>query len=229
MARGIEDLELLSAALGVIERPLPPVPAARLRIGLYRTPHWQDAEPANRDALEATAKRLADEHAIVEPVDDPEGFDGLTEMQDRIMHWEGRGAYLSEYLNALDILHPAFRDEVENSSGRTRSDIIEAYDHVDLTRRRLEQAFFGFDAWLTPATPGEAPEGLESSGLATFNRMWTALHGPCITIPADRGPGGLPVGVQLVAPRLHDAGLLAVARTVAAVLKTETVAPVMTV
>ena len=34
----------------------------------------------------------------------------------------------------------------------------------------------GFDAWLTPSVPGEAPAGLESTGEALFNRMWTALH-----------------------------------------------------
>ena len=50
--------------------------------------------------------------------------------------------------------------------------------------------------------------------------MWTALHGPCITIPAHRGPNGLPVGVQIVSPRLSDARLLAVTETISPVLAT---------
>jgi len=53
-----------------------------------------------------------------------------------------------------------------------------------------------------------------------MNRLWTLLHGPCITVPAGEGSAGLPLGVQLVgvasgnhADRV-DAHLLAVARWV---------------
>lgn len=41
-----------------------------------------------------------------------------------------------------------------------------------------------------------------------FNGLWTLLHMPCLTIPAGRGPAGLPLGVQLVARRYADAPLL---------------------
>jgi amidase len=56
---------------------------------------------------------------------------------------------------------------------------------------------------LVPAAPGEAPRGLDRTGDPIFNRAWTALHVPCITVPAWRGAGGLPVGVQVVG-RLGD-------------------------
>ena len=50
------------------------------------------------------------------------------------------------------------------------------------------------------SAPGEAPHGLKSTGEATFNRMWTALHVPAVTVPAFTGPAGLPIGAQLVGP-----------------------------
>jgi Asp-tRNA(Asn)/Glu-tRNA(Gln) amidotransferase A subunit family amidase len=64
----------------------------------------------------------------------------------------------------------------------------------------------GFDALLTPAAPGEAPEGLGWTGDPGFNSLWTSLHVPCATIPAGEGPAGLPLGVQVVG--LDDAETL---------------------
>lgn len=48
-----------------------------------------------------------------------------------------------------------------------------------------------------------------------------SLHVPCVSIPAIRGPKGLPVGIQLIAPRLGDARLLAVAAACAPVIDDE--------
>jgi Asp-tRNA(Asn)/Glu-tRNA(Gln) amidotransferase A subunit family amidase len=64
---------------------------------------------------------------------------------------------------------------------------------------------------LTPAAPGEAPQGLGYTGNPVFNRMWTLLGTPCITVPAIRGENGLPTGVQLVGRIGDDSRLLAAA------------------
>ena len=74
------------------------------------------------------------------------------------------------------------------------------------------------DVVLTPSAPGEAPEGLHTTGNAIFNRMWTLLHVPCVGIPVCRGPNNLPIGVTLVGPRLTDARLLAIAKAAAPVI-----------
>ncbi len=218
MARSAEDLARLAVALGVVDSQPEPISVMALRIGICRTPHWADGAPETRGAIDRAAGLLADAGVSVEAVADPTAFDGLTEAQDRIMHWEGRGAYRAEYLAQPEILHPAFRDEVENAKGRTIPQINDAYDRMALARIEFATAFEGCDAWLTPAVVGEAPAGLESTGEALFNRMWTALHGPCITIPGHRGPNDLPVGVQIVSPRLTDARLLAVAEAISPVL-----------
>jgi len=72
-------------------------------------------------------------------------------------------------------------------------------------------AFFGAcDAVLVPAAPGEAPVGLGNTGDPIFNRMWTLLGVPCVTLPcwAD---SGLPTGVQLVGRIGDDPRLMACA------------------
>jgi Asp-tRNA(Asn)/Glu-tRNA(Gln) amidotransferase A subunit family amidase len=53
---------------------------------------------------------------------------------------------------------------------------------------------------------------LASTGDPAFNRIWTLLHLPCLSLPVGRGPAGLPVGVQLVGPLRGDGALVAAAR-----------------
>ena len=60
-----------------------------------------------------------------------------------------------------------------------------------------------------PAAPGEAPAGLGYTGNPVFNRMWTLLGVPCVTLPAIWGESGLPVGIQLVGRIGDDARLMA--------------------
>jgi Asp-tRNA(Asn)/Glu-tRNA(Gln) amidotransferase A subunit family amidase len=53
---------------------------------------------------------------------------------------------------------------------------------------------------LMPAATGEAPEGLGSTGSAVANRIWSLLQLGAVTLPAGRGPSGLPLGLQLIDP-----------------------------
>ena len=61
---------------------------------------------------------------------------------------------------------------------------------------------------------GEASDDLTGISNSCFNRIWTLMHGPCVTLPAYSGPNGLPVGVQLVGPVGSDDELLSMAQWV---------------
>jgi Asp-tRNA(Asn)/Glu-tRNA(Gln) amidotransferase A subunit family amidase len=59
---------------------------------------------------------------------------------------------------------------------------------------------------MAPSAPDEAPE-VSSTGEPTFGLMWTLLQMPCMTLPCGSGPGGLPLGVQLISACGNDLGL----------------------
>ncbi len=77
---------------------------------------------------------------------------------------------------------------------------------IDLARRRqlevrqqLQHALdkARFDLFISPTTPGEAPEGLQSTGSPIMNLPWTFAGMPTITIPSgNRSDKGLPFGLQ---------------------------------
>jgi Asp-tRNA(Asn)/Glu-tRNA(Gln) amidotransferase A subunit family amidase len=75
-----------------------------------------------------------------------------------------------------------------------------------------------FDAIVTPPARGEAPATLEHTGDPVFCTIWSLLGLPAITVPAGRGPGGLPLGLQIVGGVLADAMLLSTAQWCARVL-----------
>jgi Asp-tRNA(Asn)/Glu-tRNA(Gln) amidotransferase A subunit family amidase len=78
----------------------------------------------------------------------------------------------------------------------------------------LAETFGQVDVLLTFSAPGAAPKGLASTGDARFNRLWTLMGVPCVNVPAHVVDGGLPVGVQVIAPFGADAKALAAARFV---------------
>ncbi len=220
--RSVDDLILMAEAFrlwGI--GGLAPRSVQGLRVGLSESPQWPHAEPAMQDALHAAGRRLEQAGAVVTELALPDGFDGLAPAQETIMHGEGRAAFLPDYLGAHHLLAQDFRDKVENARQITPDQMLQAYALADAMRPRFDRLFGDtLDVVLTPASPGEAPEGLHTTGDHIFNKSWTLLHVPCVAIPAGRGPRGLPLGLQAVGPRFGDAALLAVARTVAPIIDT---------
>jgi len=96
---------------------------------------------------------------------------------------------------------------------------VEAIETAEAFRRNLDDLFSNFDVLLAPSAVGEAPEGLDSTGDARFNAIWTLAWTPCVTLPAGAGRKDLPLGVQLIGPRFRDEALLDVAAWTEARLK----------
>jgi Asp-tRNA(Asn)/Glu-tRNA(Gln) amidotransferase A subunit family amidase len=222
-ARCVDDLIMVAETFR-LTKPAQPVPAGPegLRIGLCRSPVWSHIQPSGADALMLAASRLRDAGAIVEELDLPAPFNGLHEAQADIVAAEGGTSFLPEYLSSYAILAPDLREKVENARGVTPEKLLASYALADSCRPAFDGLFGpGLDVILTPSTPGEAPEGLHTTGNAIFNLMWTLLHVPCVAIPVGRGAKGLPVGIQLVGPRLSDMRLLAIAKAVAPAIDTD--------
>ena len=81
---------------------------------------------------------------------------------------------------------------------------------------RWRTLFERCDAIITPSTCGEAVADLVSVSNSAFNRVWTLMRGPCLTVPAFTGPNGMPVGLQIVGPVGEDDRTIALAGWIAA-------------
>jgi Asp-tRNA(Asn)/Glu-tRNA(Gln) amidotransferase A subunit family amidase len=209
-ARNVADIAFFVAAL--TDRPdlVPEQPAARPRIGVYRTPPWDQAQPATIAALEDAHERLARAGAILAERPAFPSFERLVPAQLAIMNYEMARNLAWERLERRDLVTERTAGLFADGVKITPADYDEARRYAAAARAQLGEFFAAFDALLVPAAPGEAPP-LATTGDPVFNRPWTLLHLPCVTLPGRRGPTGLPVGVQLVGPPDSDARLLALA------------------
>ena len=209
-ARSVADVALVTAVLAGDEparRRVEPVEPAR--IGLCRTPSWPEAGPAARDVLKASADRLTRAGARVEELELPAAFADFNRHHSTILLFGAFRALAYERTVHADRLAPDTLEELEAGSRIPRRDYLAAKARIAECRRLIATVFEAADLLLAPSAPGEAPRGLESTGDATFNRLWTGLLVPCLNLPAGTGPNGLPVGVQTVGARNDDARLLA--------------------
>lgn len=221
-ARSVEDLALVAQAFRLRDMASRQSVAVReLRGAVCRTPFWNKAEAGAEKALSAAVERLEKVGVRVQSLELPAKFAGMNEAQRTLMHGEGGVAFLPELLAFGDRLHAEFRDMAANKRGITARMMVEAYDLAADCARTFDALFDDLDFVVAPAAPGEAPEGLTTTGDWVFNAMFTAMHVPCLAIPCTRGAKGLPVGVQIVGPRFSDARLLSIAAAIAPFIDAE--------
>lgn len=215
LARCIEDLQLLRDVL-LDRRAAEPAaaPAHPLRLGLYRGAHWDALEPAARAAVETAVERLRAAGARVDVLDPPASLAPIEEAQRTVMAVEAAQAYVFECSRYPEQLSPQFRALCEQGRAIPRARYREALGRIAIAQADFARAFAGFDAWIAAATLGEAPPAIQGTGDPVLCRPWTALQAPAVALPAGRGPRGLPLGVQLLAPQGSDDALLAAAAAV---------------
>jgi amidase len=219
MARSVEDCALLTHA--VSDRAMPTFAekfAHSPRIGLHRTSRWKDASAPAQEGVESVASALAKHGARIEEVVFPEDFDRLYDEQNVIMNWEAARALSAEFLNHRERLSSHMQQMIPQYLDMPRAPYAAAMRHARECRRRLADILSEFDVLLTPSAAGEAPRGIAETGSALFNRNWTLLHVPCVTIPCGRGPAGLPLGVQFVGGFDEDERVLQCAHWAASML-----------
>ena len=210
MARSVDDIALFRAAMMAILYEKPAVPERAPRLALCRSAHWDRAQPEGRAVLEQTAARLSKAGATVVESELPPSCAGVSEVQRRHSAFEAPRNHAPELYRHAALLSPDLNEEGRIAAGRrlTLDEFRTAWRDADRMRAAAQDWALGFDAILTLPAAGEAPRGLHDTGPAIFNALWTVLYMPCLTLPADTGPNGLPIGIQLVGPRHRDARLL---------------------
>jgi len=210
MARSVEDIALFRAALMAIPYEPPAMPERPPRLALCRTPHWDRALPEGKAVLEDAAARLGAAGAEIVESELPSECDGVSEVQRRHSVFEAPRAHAPELYRHEALLSPDLLEDgkIADAKELTLDDFRRAWRRAEHMRLAAAEWAGRFDAILTLPAPGQAPRGLQETGSAIFNGLWTALYMPCLTLPAGAGPDGLPVGLQLVGKRHADARLL---------------------
>ncbi|HEV3011491.1 MAG TPA: amidase family protein, partial [Burkholderiales bacterium] len=129
-----------------------------------------------------------------------------------IMGYETARALAWEYATHPDKISATLKPRLDEGWKVARADYDAMRALAERCRSEVADLLRDLDFILTPSAPGEAPASLASTGDPVFNRAWTLLGVPCVTLPYGRGPKGLPLGVQLIGGFDADTALLGWAR-----------------
>ena len=188
--------------MAAADAPMPPT------LGWLETPFWNrvdaDAKEAFGELVEALTGRIA-------PFDLPERAVDAIGWHKTVMEADIAGSFEQEYERGADRLSAALRDQIERGRAVSAVAYRRALERVPILRAGFETVFEHFDALVTPAALGTAPEG-DATGDPLMCTLWSFLGMPCLSLPLLHGANGLPIGVQLVGRHGNDARLLRTAR-----------------
>jgi Asp-tRNA(Asn)/Glu-tRNA(Gln) amidotransferase A subunit family amidase len=213
-AAGVEDLARgLSAMTGRPELAPEPMASAP-RIGIVTQEFAGAPEPASLEALRIAAEAAEHAGAQVQKLALPAIIAEAWRIHPTLQHFEAHQSLAWEYRANYDAMPKLLRARLDETVDIGPAAYDEACRVAAAARAALAETFAAVDILLTFSAPGAAPKGLGSTGNTRFNQLWTLMGVPCVNVPAHVADGGLPVGVQIIAPFGADAKALAAARSV---------------
>ena len=220
IARSVPDAAYFAAAVsGRRELIVDKEWSGTLRVGICRTYEWKHAQPETISALEAATRTLGMAGAAVAEINLPPTFASLVQAQIDIMFAEQAQSLAHERLRHWTQISARLQGILAEGLKVTH----ERYDAAQMLarncRRTLGDVFANCDVLLAPSAPGAAPAGLDMTGDPVFNRMWTLLGTPCVTLPVAVAANGLPVGLQVIGAFGSDVETLAAAHWIHQALK----------
>jgi len=197
--------------------PLEPI-AAPPRLAVVRTPKWMLATETQRNHFDACLAKLQAAGATVKEVNLPRLFDGAWDNVMTLMTADSVKSFASIESRHRIRLSPHLTEILDIGHRVTPEQYARAKARRDEYRAWLDGLLGRHDAIATIPATGEAPEGLVTTGDASFCSLWTQAGLPAISVPSGLGPQNLPLGFQVVGRYREDEAALRVAAWVEATL-----------
>ncbi|HLW46839.1 MAG TPA: amidase [bacterium] len=232
MARTVRDVAILLDAVAgpdpndptTVSAPPPPAAAAALadprardavvrglRVGVPDRYFDEGLDPEGAAAYRDALRALGDLGCRVEPVRLPELFETAMDAHELIHHTEAAAVHADTYRERPDDYGQKLRAIIEAGFHVPAP----AYVRAQQIRTILIEAIRGLmrdvDVLATPSAPGPAPAGLGSTGSPVYNRPFSFLGFPSITVPCGFTKGGLPLGIQFGGRPFEEVTLLSLA------------------
>ena len=174
-------------------------PLAKPRFVFLRDYAWPEIEPASAELFQNLANRLA-----APTVDMPPLYDDIFDVAQDILARDLASNLGQRYRRAGELISPALREWFVRGFSIGTDCYLSRVDALQNMRMAFTAVIGDFDAAIAPVTAGEAPKDLSTTGNPKFCLLWTSIGVPAISVPAFKGPAGMPVGVQVIGRRGAD-------------------------
>ena len=174
----------------------------------YKTDNWKNIEKKSREAFEYFIKSFKKN---IEVFDNPSYFKDIHKYHQIMYETDlanNFGLYYKKYKKKLS---KPMQDAIVKGNKHSAKEYAEALDFMKRSYESYEEVFEDYHGVLSPASPGVAPKSLKTTGSAEFNKVWSYLGTPCISLPLLQGDANMPLGVQLTGARYDDHRFLGIA------------------
>lgn len=206
-----EDLDLGDLAPGTIT------------LGIPRGPYMQGAVEEAIAHFESVRTRL--ERGGLRMIDVPAMADyaEISERHYLILAVEAAAVHKEWFDKYGELYSPKTAELIGKGREISGAQLASALEGRGQLREQLQALTeeYRIDAWISPAAPGPAPEGIESTGDPAMNLPWTHSGLPTIGLPSGWSANELPLGIQLTGSWYGDERLLAEAVAVERALAEE--------
>lgn len=185
----------------------------RARIGIVRRPYFDGLDPEIALAIDEALKQISNFGSDMSEVDLPATPTAVQAPEVYALH-------AKSFTTTPELYLPWIRERLKQAAAIDTVSYVEARQHLDRVRREIDDVFSEVDFLITPTTPvppitirealDMSPDPAGELWLRN-TRPFNAYGLPTISIPCGFTKSGLPIGLQISAPRFSEASLLSFA------------------
>ena len=174
----------------------------------YKTDKWKNIDKESQKAFEFLIKNFKKN---IEVFDTPSYFKDIPRYHQIIHETDLANNFQVYYKKDKNKLSKEMRDAIGRGMKYSAKEYTDAIDFMKQSYESYKEVFEDYHGVITPSSSGVADKGLTSTGSADFQKIWTYLGLPTISLPLLTGENNLPLGVQLVGDKLDDLRFLGTA------------------
>lgn len=216
-AKSVADVATFTSLFTGRDLEIEKLDPSDIRIGIYQNDILSDASDDMISALEAAASMAKKAGFKVTTLIEPEELKKAHALHTTIQCFEAAQALGSEYNLYAELMSGGLKEAIHQGM-KIEPDVYDnARRSAKNARRKTHSLYDEVDIILTPSAPGAAPKGFATTGIATFNKLWTLMGSPCVNIPAFRDGNNMPLGIQAVGKFGQDKRTLSIAHALEAI------------
>ena len=174
----------------------------------YKTDNWKNINKESQKAFEFLIKNFKKN---IEIFDTPSYFEDIPKYHQIIHEVDMANNMQVYYKKDKTKLSKELRDAISRGLKYSGKEYADAIDFMKQSYESYKEVFEDYHGIITPSSSGVADKGLKSTGSADFQKVWTYLGLPAISLPLLTGENDLPLGLQLVGDKLDDLRFLGTA------------------
>ena len=175
----------------------------------YKTKNWKNINKKSQEAFEFFIKSFKKN---IEIYDEPSYFKDIPKYHQIIHEVDMANNFQVYYDKDKSKLSKEMNDAISRGLKYSAKDYSDAIDFMKQSYESYKEVFEDYYGILSPSSNGVADKGLGSTGSADFQKIWTYLGLPAISLPLLTGENDLPLGLQLVGNKFDDLRFLGTAK-----------------